>query len=559
MNTQRKSLNKFKTVLKELSPAYAIAFAFCFMLFVYEPMMLYATQQLNFWFDFPLMVRPILLSFILFVFGSIVIFTVLFFIVRLFAREKVSAIFGIMELTVFGLLFITFLQGNVFSMNLPALDGAEIDWKSLQVNDIFTAISAIGVCGVLVLFAVKLGIKRILKYSKIFSIGFCVFLLLIAIIVMICNKGFRRKDSIITTDKNFSTVSTDKNFVIFLCDAVGSVEFKNVLEENPQYKEVFEDFTYCPDTLGGYPCTRDNIPLILGGQLNKNEKRFEDFYAETLNSSPLFKELDKKGYEINLYEPELIWYGERNYNIANGSEFKDYKLPLIYFWEQELKYVGYKYLPYILKKYSSIENMDLNNLVDIFIWDNHTVYNNIIQAPVLEKNSAKMFSYIHTEGAHIPFQYDKDLNIIEKGTYEQKIESSITTVNAYIQRLKDNGAYDNTVIVIMADHGNSALNSAEDMLERANPMLLIKGIDEHHQFAESQKPVSYVDLMDIFSNLLNGKSSEDSLSFIPDKRERIYIWYRNFQFENHMEEYVVTDKAWEWKKFKKTGKVYDLK
>ena len=131
-------------------------------------------------------------------------------------------------------------------------------------------------------------------------------------------------------------------------------------------------------------------------------------------------------------------------------------------------------------------------------------------------------------------------------------------LNAYIERLKANGAYDNTVIIIMADHGNTNLNSATDMLVRANPMFMVKGIGESHEFTVSEKPLSYLDLMDIYSELLDDKTAEEATADIPDKRERIFMWYRNFRLENHIEEYVVADKAWEWQKFKKTGKEYDL-
>ncbi|MDE6725600.1 MAG: sulfatase-like hydrolase/transferase, partial [Ruminiclostridium sp.] len=345
---------------------------------------------------------------------------------------------------------------------------------------------------------------------------------------------------------------------ILLCDAVGSSEFKKVLEENPKYKEVFENFTYCPDTLSGYPCTRDNIPLILGGQFNKNEKVFQEFSSETLNGSPFFKELNDSGYDINLYESELIWYGSRNYEIKNGEDFKDYKLPFGLFMREELKYVGYKYLPYLLKEHSRIETMNFNGLVEMYMWDDHTIFQNIKKTPEITKVPQKVFSYIHTEGAHLPFGYDRDLNIIENGTYKQKIEAMITMLNAYIERLKENNLYDNTVIVIMADHGNTALISADDMLVRANPMFMIKGINEHHSFTESQKPVSYGDLMDIYSALLEEQTAEEALSHIPDSRQRIYMWYRNFQLESHIVEYAVTGKAWEWEKFEKTGNVYDL-
>lgn len=558
MNAAKKNQNIYKTALKELSPSYVTAFVFCFMLFVYEPLLMYCTHQLDFWFDLPLMIMPMLSGFFLFLLGNAFVLTAVYFVIRALDKEKSLLVFRIIETVFFGVFFITFLQGNILSMNLPALDGSEIDWKGLYGSDIITLAAILITIGLLVFLAIKRGIKRTLKYTTGFSIGVFVLLTIFLLIEMICLGAFKRKDSIIATDKNFSTLSDDKNFVLLLCDAVGSSEFKKVLNENPEYSEVFEDFTYCPDTLSGYPCTRDNVPLILGGQFNKNEKEFDVFSSETFNASPLFNELNIKGYDINLYEPELIWYGNRNFDIRNGSDFKDYKLPFGLFMHEELKYVGYKYLPYLLKEYSQVENMNFNGLVEKYLWDDHTVYKNIEAVPELTKVPQKVFSYIHTEGAHIPFKYDRDLNIIDNGTYEQKIEATVTMLNAYIERLKANNAYDNTVIVIMADHGNAALDSADDMLVRANPMFLIKGIDEHHEFTESQKPVSYADLMEIYSNLLNGQAAKEALSFIPDSRERIYMWYRHFQFEYHIVEYAVTGKAWEWQKFEKTGNVYDL-
>lgn len=558
MKAVTRSNSKARPFFKDLFPACIIVFSLHFMLFIYEPLLMYCTHQNDLWFDLPVMIRPVILSFLIFFAEGIMFFSLSYLIIRLIFKKNYRSIFRMIEIVLFSVVFITFLQGNIFSMYLPALDGSEIDWDKLMINDLFGILSFVAVLGIFFLLLIKRGEHRTVKYLTIAAIGMLIFLTLFLLIEMISWSALRRKDSIITTDRNFSTISEDKNFIILLCDAVGSSEFNSVMEENPEYKEVFEDFTYCPDTLGGYPCTRDSIPLILSGKYNKNEMKFEDYSSSSYNSSPFFSRLTEEGYDINLYEPELIWYGERKFDIKNGDEFSRYMLPLGSFMEEELKYIGYKYLPYIFKKYSYIETMDFNGLVDKFIWDSHTVYGNIIENPVLNRTSSKVFSFIHTEGAHVPFKYDKDLNIIENGTYEQKIESAITLLDAYIKRLKANGTYDNTVIVILADHGNTALNSATDMLVRANPLLMIKGIDEHHPYEESQKPISYGDLTEIFDNLIDGKSAEKSLEYIPDSRQRIYMWYRNFCFENHIEEYAVTGKAWEWEKFEKTGNVYDL-
>lgn len=559
MNASKQHSSKFKAALKELLPSYIIAFVFCYMLFVFEPLLMYSTNQLDFWFDLALMAGPMLIGFAVFFFGSAAVFTAAYLINKAIVKEKEPNVYRVIAIVVFLVFFAAYLQGNLLAGSLPALDGSVIDWTQFGKNDFITLTVWLALIGLGVFLLIKLGIKSALKYVAGFTVVVFVMLTISLVTELISWNAFARKDSIITTSKDFDSISSDKNFIIILNDAVGSLEFGSVLEENPEYKKVFEDFTYFPDTLGCYPCTRDTIPLVLSGGLNKNEMEFEEFSSQSLNKSPFFKELTDRGYDINLYEPELIWYGSKNFNINNSANYKNYRLPFKSFFHEEMKYIGYKYLPYRLKRYSDIESMDFNGLVDKYIWDNRTIYGLAQNTPSLDKKSGKSFKFVHTEGAHIPFQYDKDLNFLEGyGTYEQKIEATITMLNAYIERLKANGAYDNTVIIIMADHGNTNLNSATDMLVRANPMFMVKGIGESHEFTVSEKPLSYLDLMDIYSELLDDKTAEEATADIPDKRERIFMWYRNFRLENHIEEYVVADKAWEWQKFKKTGKEYDL-
>lgn len=558
-NSQQTS--KLKFALKELLPAYITAFVFCFMITVFEPLLMYSTNQLDFWFDMPLMIGPVLGGFALSFLASAALFTVVYAVNRLVIRDKDKepVVYQMVSIMWFFAFAATYLQGNLLAGNLPALDGSVIDWDKFSNNDILTLAIWIALGGIAIFMLFKLGIKRTLKYSMIGACALFAMLFVSLVTEMISWNALARKDSIITTNKNFDRISTDKNFIVLLNDAIGSVEFNSVLEANPEYKEVFEDFTYYPDTLGCFPCTRDTIPVVLGGEVNKNEMKFEEFSSKALNNSPFFKELTDNGYDINLYESELVWYGDKSYNVSNSADYKNYRLPFATFWREELKYVSYKYLPYYYKRYSGIETMDFNSLVDKYLWDDHTIYTNIIENPELSKTSTKSFRFVHTEGAHIPFKYDKDLNVLDGySTYEVKIEATIKMLDAYIDRLKANGAYDNSVIIVMADHGNTDLNEADDMLVRANPMFMVKGLGEHHEFARSDKPLSYEDLMGIYSKLLDGMTAEESTADIPDERERFFMWYRNFRLENHIEEYIVTDKASEWTKFRKTGREFDL-
>ena len=87
-------------------------------------------------------------------------------------------------------------------------------------------------------------------------------------------------------------------------------------------------------------------------------------------------------------------------------------------------------------------------------------------------------------------------------------------------------------------------------------MLLIKGINEKHKYTKSDIPVSYIDLDNIYEDLINDKKSEELLKDIDKNRERKYILYSS-DTRNNMIEYGTKDKAWETDKMYKTGKEYN--
>ena len=371
------------------------------------------------------------------------------------------------------------------------------------------------------------------------------------------------KFALLTTNAHFHDISQNKNFLILLVDAVEAETFEAVLESNEEYREVFRDFTYYSNTASVYPYTRDSMPLLLTGAVNRNEQEFGAFASEAYNSSPLFERLDAENYDIGIYMDEPVWYGERRFritsdiknNMASPYENMDFNM----YFRQEMKYILFKYLPYAYKQYAQIEGFDFGMALEMYNYRYNSVYNMLLENPELVKTDRNVFQFVHVEGAHLPFDYDKDMNLIEKGTYSQKVEATIKVIDTWLSRLKNSGAYDNSVILIMADHGYYDVDHdsyGEEVLERFHPVLLVKGMQENHELAESDVPVSHIDLMDAYMELLDGKKSGEIFRDTDPDRKRQVIWYE-YRSEEHMVEYQLEGNRFERQDFRPTGRVFD--
>ena len=379
----------------------------------------------------------------------------------------------------------------------------------------------------------------------------------------------KKENSFAATTKNFNNISSNKNFLIFLMDTLDSRAFYDVMSQDEDFKGMFEDFTYYPDTLSLYSTTMNSVLGILTGfEYNQGMTVTDKFVAassKAYDQSPLFGKLKANSYTINLYSLNVFRPGQRVFKIENTiSIHDDIKVNFSEFRKQVWKYVRFKYLPYGYKQYSHIEAMNFNSCKTEnkqnrnWSENNSIVYDLIKRNPNLHKENKNYFQYVHILGGHPPFDVDKHLTKIANGSYKDKIASSLTVVKAYLQLLKTNNVYDNSAIVIMADHGflgeRSHNNADMDVIARGNPVLFIKGFNEKHKMIKSDMPVSFRDLQDIFFNLIDGKKSTELSFGLEIGRTRTFFLRNQKSPAWPVHEYITTGKAWEVEKFTPTGK-----
>lgn len=541
-------LRKHKEVIYSL----ILAFVVSFMIFLVEPISLYANNINDFWFDLSVL-APALFQFFALSFAAI--FLILLCFVLLAKKFKKPLFFFIPFLIAFTVFLIAYIHGNFFSAALPPFDGEVINWHDFLTEHIISTIICIVIILAIIITSVKFTPAKVSKITSYLTIAIFAMLSVSLASTFLTTDAFKTKEVVTyATPENLNTFSNDRNFLILLVDATDSERFREAVGDSELYRSTFADFTYFPDTVGAYNLTRDSIPFIFSGLWDRNETDFITYSTNAFNESPLFSKLASSGYTMNFYENDFIWYDRKAFIFDNITS-RTKNIDNLALFKQEVKYILFKYSPYPLKRFSRVDSIDfaatqVAEEAQAFVWDDVKYYENATTNPISLTND-KVFQFLHLEGAHVPYNLDENLNIIEDGTYSQKCAATLKLINAYLERLKAYSVYDNSSIIIMADHG-------ANNIANPNPILYIKGLNEHHTMSTSEKAVWYPDLLDMYNELLAGQSSSEIFSHVGEEHRDRYIIQIPFRQEEHMTEWVQTGKAWDASTLKKTGKEFNL-
>ena len=536
--------------------ALIVTLALSFLVALYAPLELYFTNVSEFPFDFYTLCPVLLKLFVLVFAAGLAGFGICYVLFdKLFDVALVGA--GIVYV-------IAYIHGMFLAGNLPPLDGTAYSWADYGKENIISLVICAVIFVLVVLLTRFLNMAKMRKIISGVTAFFTAILLVTLVTVGIQYDGLQKKPQEVVTTNYELRMSENQNMVVFLMDAVDSWTFNMLMNDyDPQFAETLQDFTYYPNTVGGYSFTQHSIPYILTGERFEHQTDFWTYSHQAMADSPLLKELKEKNYKVALYEEDLSCDTEQMQDFENvekaGLRFKSFTGIV----KEEIKLVWFKYAPYPLKRFAKVDMSVYRQLVEprsdskLYTYYNFDVYPDI-QDNEVTTISDNCFKFFHIEGAHVPFRYDKNMNVIDSssGSYDQNVEASMLILKTYLDKLKEAGVYDNTAIVVMADHGYGEY--WEDVLKgRSNPLLAVKGIGESHDMQISQAPISYADLQDAFHMLLNGAESTSAFDAQEgDTRVRTFMYYHYLQ-EDHMEEYEQTGNAWDETTLVPTGRVFE--
>lgn len=455
------------------------------------------------------------------------------------------------------LFFALYILGNFFSGNLPPLDGSVVDWHlydSQRLISVIVCVLSLSFFSALLFFLKK---DKYQKASKYICAFFGAMLLISSVLTVLSGSTARKKEDLAISSDHLLKMSSDTNFIILLLDSISADAFQTALKDSPQYEHSFDDFTFFRNTVGAYPFTEQTIPFLFSGDWYENDESYYAYKINAYKNSPLFSYLKDMNYRMSLYEEDVPASSAclQCFDNALCSDTFRFRVPLE-FIKTQIKLAGLKYFPYDLKRFCLVapdylyaNSQKQLNMDSVFSWDNIRFFEAVGNGEI-ETLPDKCFKFIHLCGAHQPFMLDADMNYVESGTsYEDCVLASLKLTDVYLQRLKESDVFDNSVIILMADHGYY-----ED--SRQNPMFLIKGVGEHHPLSISDAPLSYEDLPDAYHRLLSGCAAEVAFPWQEgDMRERRFLDYI-FYGEDEMHEYLQVGPANEMAALLPTGNVF---
>ena len=417
-----------------------------------------------------------------------------------------------------------YIQGNFLQASYDKLGGETIDWSNYTGEGISNVCGWIGMIAILAVILYKVHMDGFIKAFK--TVLICILLVQITtlVVVGITRHGLMHKDDYVATNEHECELSSGTNFIILCMDTFDSRLFDDLLhtDKASEYKEMLEDFTYYRNTLTVFTLTDFSIPQILTGEKYLNQEDYGPFIEHAYAESPFLNRLHDDGYAMDIYTTiTLPQEGAREW-MENWHKIDYVTNNPVALIQLYYRLVAFRYAPHYLKApfVFDIDNFDdykQIGTIDGHVWSEDTdpkawPWSNVHFIDSIPNmtvsDNGKIFRFYHIKGVHHTRELDEHLNEVtdlgedgEGVSLGESAKANAEIINRFLARLKKIGAYDNSVIVILADHGATRYKGG-GMIQC--PLLLVKGRGEKHGFDISEAPISYDDLQDGFDSLLNG-------------------------------------------------------
>ena len=431
-------------------------------------------------------------------------------------------------------------------------------------------------------------VKRIGKnnWRNIFAFCACAMIAMQAagvLSIVLTKDGFETKKGA----EYFSTnglyeVAEEENVIVFVLDKYDGKYMEEVLNEEPDFLEPLEGFTYFPDAVAQFSRTYPAVTYMLTNKPFFHTPEGENYYSWAFDGCSFWKGLTGKGYRLYFYEENASYIGggakEQAVNYVEHGEVVKREISLKGCIRSIHNINFYRLMPYAFKDYFSYTEESIDSLVianqvlqeEMYEMDDTEIKARLGDAGLKANGDGKAFRFIHMSGAHPPYYIDRQGNRFEKpkGLALEQYMGSMRIVYDYLDELKKLGLYKNSTIVITADHGDN-FESGEILPEKVNIILFIKPKGTSDEpFICSDKLAAQCDLLPTLGEVTGVLCGyESGIDLMSDKtadegRERLHYFHvventvqtsvRTYKIKGsslNFDNWIATDEYYDFRKY----------
>ncbi|MGD9994982.1 MAG: membrane protein insertase YidC [Salinivirgaceae bacterium] len=398
-------------------------------------------------------------------------------------------------------------------------------------------------------------------------------------------------------ENQFALSKSGQNILIFVIDGLSGFVFDEMLQEQPEYYELFDGFTWYKNTISCGSFTFPSVSGLIGGhqktinQLNEDEEHnFRDKIQNTLLMHQ--KTFADAGYSTIYHK---IPYFLNEISSFDSAVYEKYKQHIVHrndLFTYRTNFVNDYATPEAKDAFSNIPHIKLDNIllmrltffkiapyvIKKAIYDKHTkaagktsekaTEQRIVEVKWRYRVSDSYWSSIgslinnNSEQSTIKILWTKTMNrryhvnehfgppVLEisnrkySGYSKEEGKNSakyiFSKLSFIFEKMKSLDVYDNTTLIIVSDHGVH-YNSKDSWDEKAiHPVLMIKENNEARRLKTSEQLMSNADVFSISTRAVFGKSFDVIESPLTTKnpRELIY-WSTDHGDKNTLDEIKV--------------------
>lgn len=344
-------------------------------------------------------------------------------------------------------------------------------------------------------------------------------------------------------------LSDEENVIVLIMDAFWNGYMDEYLENHPEAYEKLADFTYYDNMSTMAMNTSTSMPYLLTASdidfsVDLRESNRQAWTGE--NATAFYDTLHEKGYTINLYTDGDNYCGDADNMVGKIDNVQETEFTVqtnsFKTYAKMLKLSLYKYVPFAFKEFVTVAGSEeINNCSEFYYngvkEENSDDWTEVTKTAYafgiastnfdyqremnerLEYTSGKRAVFAHIMGMHGP-HYGSSVD--EEVTQQQEEEICMNLLYSCIEKLKEQGVYENTSIIVTADHGYFDLY-------KSAPMMLVKGMGSTgEKLAISSAPgVVQMDLLPTILDLIGENpemiSGGKSILRLEDGEQRLRI------------------------------------